>query len=416
MIGIMRGLSWLRSEGGLIRVSDVQLKRWLFCSAVLMAAICLSACHPSIQDDLVVEPEPSVDIQSALPSVDLESPTPEPPPSLTSTATVEPAIQYQIAEFFPSENYYLSFVSQEGKEQQSFCEYRRIRNGEDIQQRRIRPKDDLPYVQTISFDGAAIRDAYRRKNVGFTYDFTGWVKRGEGDVLLRDPIRLGEAWDVEGGTSSITAVGKLATLPVGELRVVQVTTQFDSGVRREMLFCPGIGMVADFEYQADGELISSVELAEYEENRDYRQTISFYYADRNDPERTRILYDLREVPIKTNQSMETTFRGYLQSKPQGSSLVALGQDVDINKITIRDKSLWVDFSVQMADMVTQAEMDPLLERTFLQALVNTFGGYFQAQNVYLQIEGEPYYSKSIVATADDVWHPELSTTERYPTS
>ena len=386
------------------------MKRLLLSLALVALSACLGACFgPAGGDPTRIEPiiEPIVTAEnSTAPHSATPGPTPSPARPLP-TVSIEPIYEYKVKEFFPTENYYLSYETADGLTLESFCEYRRERQGQDLVQRRLRIKgkqDGKPFIRTTAFDGQRICEVFDRKSTGFTYDFTSWAKLEGADILLQEPIELGESWKVDAGTSTITAVGKLVELPVGELRVVEVTTQYDDNSRREMLFYSKVGLVAEYHYDAEGQLTASERLAEYESDRNDKQIIRFYFADRSEP--GRLVYIPRTVPIEKNQSMERVFRDYLQRK-SGNTLVTLGDDIDINKITLKDGAVRVDFSVQMAEMATRSELRPELERGFLQALANTFGSYYQVERIYLDIEGEPYYSRNFAALSDDHWTLQL---------
>lgn len=294
--------------------------------------------------------------------------------------------------------------------QESYIEYRKQKGEEEIIQRRYISGSREPYVEVITYNSNEIVRRFLRTGVGYTYDFTG--RSDEPRTLLKEPIQIDAGWDIEGGRSVITAVGQLVTLPMGEVRVVEVSSQFEDGRRERTLYMEDVGMVAHYEYDENGQLVAGQEAAEYENGRKFVQTIRFFYADYTHADR-RIFYRPREVEVDSNPAMEKIFRDFMQSAPSDSTLLPLALGIDIKSIVLRGRSVYVDFSDELGYMAEQLNLNRKVEQAFLQALVNTFGEYYQADKVYLQIEGEPYASKFRVWTEDDYLSPSMENVERY---
>lgn len=334
-----------------------------------------------------------------------------PAPTLRNEPVETEEIAYTLADFCPSENLYISYLlSPEEKQQESYLEFRRQREDYETLQRRYLSSGQEPYVEVVAYNAGEIVQRYRREGVGYTYDFTG---RSEDErILLQEPIQLGAGWDIEDGQSEITAVGQLVTLPMGEVRVVEVSSRFENGQQERMLFMEDVGMVAHYIYDENQKLISGQEAAEYESGRKFNQMIRFFYADYANAD-GKIYYRSLEVPVDVNPSMGKIFRDLLQKAPSDSTLLPLSQGINIKNITLRGRSVYINFSDELGYMVDQLNLNRMVEPAFLQALVNTFGEYYQANKVYLQIEGEPYASKFRVWTEDDYLSPDLSNVERY---
>lgn len=370
----------------------------------------LAGCKSRTEEEspsVVVPSTPSPD-----PSIETSSPSPSPTVEESEEPVEVEEISYTVADFCPSENIYISYIlSPQQTQQESYCEYRKQKGEYELLQRRYIAEGAEPCVEVIAYNAEEIVRRFLREGVGYTYDFTG---RSDDSprILLKEPIQRDAEWEVEGGRSVITAVGDLITLPMGQVRVVEVTTYFDSGEWEQMLFMADVGVVAHYEYDEENKLRSGREAVEYESGRKFTQTIRFFYADYLDAS-GKIYYRPREVEVDINASMEKVFRDLLQSAPSDSTLLPLSHGIDIKGITLRGSAVYVNFSEELGYMADQLNLNRRVEPAFLQALVNTFGEYYQASQVYIQIEGEPYASKFRVWTEDDYLSPDMSKVERY---
>ena len=362
----------------------------------------------------VAETTPSVLVPatpSPSPSVQAETASPTPSATLISEPVESEELSYTLSDFCPSENLFISYLLTPGDSQQeSYIEYRKQKGENELLQRRYISGGREPYVEVVAYSPEEIVRRFSRQRVGYTYDFTS---RNDGaQTLLKEPIQVGTEWEIEGGKSRITAVGQLVTLPMGEVRVVEVNSQLEDGTRERTLYMEDLGMVAHYEYDAAGQLVAGQEASEYESGRKFIQTIRFFYADYADG-RGKIYYRPREVELESNPAMEKIFRDFLQNTPSDSTLLPLALGIDIKSISLRGRSVYINFSDELGYMADQLNLNRRVEPAFLQALVNTFGEYYQADKVYLQIEGEPYASKFRVWTEDDYLSPSKENVERY---
>lgn len=391
------------------------MKRVFLATLALLIFSSLCACTKRTENSPVIEPDAAVaysDDSSNTPA----SLTPSQRPSVLPpdpTATLEP-VSYGKGDFFPTEDFLLTYVTKDGGQEESFVEYRRDRSdGEYVQRRSIftREGSAAPYVDVYSMKKDGIYLSYERKNVGYCYDFTGRAQNNSSqELILPDKIEEGAHWDVEGGQSTITSIDKLVKLPVGELRTVEVTTQYEDGLSRRILFYSGVGIVACYEMDAQGNITESTELLDYEGGRNNKQRMYLYFADRAEP--AVIKYVWLDISYTTNQSMENVFRDALQRR-LGDTLVSLGKDVSIRKISLDQGSVRVDFSSEMSQMVRDAELWPELEVSLLRALANTFGSYYQVEKVYLDIDGVPYSSRSVQLLDDEYIETNYDRVQRY---
>jgi len=113
-------------------------------------------------------------------------------------------------------------------------------------------KDDQPMLATYAVlertpDTAIVQAGEERLAYAVTPD---GIARKEGvatgDFLIRNPIALGAAWPVVGGSAKIAAVGQTITVPSGDVYtdcVVVETLRADPARLSRTTFAPGVGPV-----------------------------------------------------------------------------------------------------------------------------------------------------------------------------
>lgn len=379
-----------------------------------LAALLLFGCNP--KEEVIAQPTPAAS-QEATPTV---RPTPAatatPMPTPTPTPTPEP---YAAADFLPMEDLFLRYeTEQAGIYKDSYVEY--IKKEDNALQRRTRlASEDAeagqdayePEVDVYCLQEGALVQIYHRQ-AGYTHNFisTALRKNETVEVLLKEPVSVGNSWPIEGGESEITAVDAQLSLPIGDVSAVEVTTRYEDGSFRIRYYMRGVGLVSESIFDPQGQQTSASNLSMREIGRAFKQVIYFYFGDQSDDS---IRYIRREISIKEGTSMTSRLADELRKIPSGSKLVSIPPSARIRSITPNyEGGVKVDFSEEfVTDMIADRQGELLL----LQALADTFGSYYQTSKVYFTIEGENYESRYRMIRTDKGEHYvcDVSTAQRY---
>ncbi len=215
-----------------------------------------------------------------------------------------------------------------------------------------------------------------QKRVGYTYRFDWRVNNCE-DILLMDPVEIGNSWPISGGTRSITAVDHIIDLPIGSYRAIEVTTSYDSGVKTLQYYVPDIGLVAEYTLE-NGEYTESFEVTLLSTDQGFSQLIRFYYAQ---PGSDSVRYENRSVNIKPKSSMGSRFVNQFRTVPSGKGLLAL-DDLSVKSIRLDGKGyVHVDFSSSLTKIVSS--VGRATESLILIALTNTFCEYYPRRTGFI---------------------------------
>lgn len=360
-------------------------------TAYALSALLLWGC---VSSDFPVETptnSPAVSEATPTPTADW---TPSPTPDLTPTPSPSPPptpsptpIVYKITDFLPTDDLHIRYESRlSGGKIQTYVEY----TGEDesaraVQHRVISNASGSPKVRVTRCENGRITVTYQKSGVGYTYRFLDYASNCE-DILLMDPVEIGNSWPISGGTRSITAVDHIINLPIGTYRAIEVTTSYDSGVKTLQYYVPDIGLVAEYTLE-NGEYTESYEATLLSTDQGFSQFIRFYYAQ---PGSDSVRYENRSVNIKPNSSMGSRFVNQFRTVPSGKGLLAL-DDLSIKSIRLDGKGyVHVDFSSSLTKIVSS--VGRATESLILIALTNTFCEYYQTDRLYITVAGDQYES------------------------
>lgn len=363
-------------------------------SALTAYALCALLLWGCVSSDVPVEtptnsPTASEETPSPTPVADLTpsptpgldpTPSPSPPPSPTPTV-------YEISDFLPTDDLHIRYESRlSGGHIETYVEYA-DENGSAraVQHRVISGASDSPKVRVTRCENGRITVTYQKSEVGYTYRFLDHSSNFE-DILLMEPVEIGNSWPISGGTRTITAVDHIIDLPIGPYRAVEVTTSYDSGMTTLQYYVPAIGLVAEYTLE-NGEYTDSYEATLLSTDQGFSQLIRFYYAQ---PGSDSVRYENRWVNIKPNSSMGSRFVNQLRTVPSGKGLLAL-DDLSIKSIKLDGKGyVHVDFSSALTKIVSS--VGRATESLILIALTNTFCEYYQTDRLYITVAGGQYES------------------------
>lgn len=227
---------------------------------------------------------------------------------------------------------------------------------------------------------------------GETYyreDFTqGPDLSSQGEVLLKEPLTQGTTWTLaDNRKRTISKIDVEINTPSGSYKTIEVTTE---GKDNKVLdyYAPNVGLVKSI-YRSNGMEVSS-SLSKNEKNVPLVQAVKFYYPNINDG---KIYFTEKKLSFNTNDLTKQVIEKELKNQPQGNLSRVIGPNAKIKSLYLnKDNKVYVDFT---KELVSEMNAGAGYESMILQSIVNTLGGYYGVDQVYLTVEGGPYSSGHI---------------------
>lgn len=216
------------------------------------------------------------------------------------------------------------------------------------------------------------------------------------EILLKGPLSKGTEWNLEDGSRRyISAIDAKVSTKAGEYECIEVTTERKNGEKDLHYYAPNIGLVKEI-YDVGNMGVTSV-LDVIEKDVRLTQVIRFYEPDEQG---NYMKYEDVEVSFATNDITRLT----LESKFREYGL--LKEKVGINSLYLNDDGmLYLDltksFIPEMANGTTG-------EYFAIQDLVNTLGGYYGVDKVYITLDGTLYESGHISKEKGESFKVDLS--------
>lgn len=252
---------------------------------------------------------------------------------------------------------------------------------------------------------------------GETYhkeDLTDMAKSEASDILLKAPIKEGNSWNTSSGDKrTITALDKSISTPFGELKALEVTTEGKDYIYKDY-YAKGLGHVKSvYTDKTNKEFVVTTEIKEINENSPITEDIKFFYI-KPEPTEFSIVYDTREIKIKTNEEVKDYFEKYLKTVPSSELTPLISKNTKINRMkSDQEKGIaYVDLSREFIDEMNAGSS---VESEILTAVANTFGSYFGVREVLLTVGGEPYSSGHILLEKNETLKTELDKARNFST-
>ncbi|MCC5889721.1 MAG: GerMN domain-containing protein [Alkalibacterium sp.] len=288
----------------------------------------------------------------------------------------------------------------EGMEYASFTRYPQFAYDSTLQMVESTAGTDVITVYEYTDD--EVREIFVRPETYFRDDFmnTGLDSmQDEHDIILQLPIEIGHSWESPTGTvSEITNVDFEYETPFGTFDAIEVTRTHDDS-QTVFIYAEDIGLVERVFTTSDDESEVISTLASRSKEQPEEIDLTVFPLDEN-------AEGLLAVPVTvelyTNDAIRYELAEVLRGKSGGSDAPPLLTDnVSINFMYLgNDDIAYVDFST---DLVDDMNVGAGIESLLLQGLVNTIGGYYSVEEVYLTVDNEPYASGHIEREEGETW-------------
>lgn len=204
------------------------------------------------------------------------------------------------------------------------------------------------------------------------------------EVLLMEPLEVGTTWVLtDGSERTITKVDADVSTPLGSYKAIEVVSKGKNDTVTDY-YVKDIGLVKTVFTGQDYEVSSS--LKEIEENAKRLESIQFYFPGEND----KLNRVEKEVSFQTNDSTSQILEDAYKEAGAGNFGVVLSANAKINGLTLNEDNI-VEIDLNSA-FRTEMNAGSGYEGMILQSVADTFGKYYNAQEVILTIEGKPYAS------------------------
>ena len=303
--------------------------------------------------------------------------------SISSQAPEDTTTEKQVMDFFPKTANKQYVYAGEGSEYASYNVFTDYEANNQKQTRTNNGGTEVVKVMAVEENQIVVL-----LNQGEIYTRENWLnkqlpsKNEERDSLIKAPIKIGTSWESIGErTSTITNVSVSITTPVGTFDTIEVTTEGTED-KEINYYAPDIGLVKSV-FSSETYNVTST-LSEINETP-LVQTIRFYYPE-SDGE-TMSFVD-KEVAFKTNDVTRKKLEEAYKVLPNDEVGKVLSKNTKILSLYLnKDGHVYVDFS---KELITEMNAGTAFETLMMQSLVNTIGGYYYTNEVFLTVENKPY--------------------------
>jgi len=229
----------------------------------------------------------------------------------------------------------------------------------------------------------------------------------EGDlseVILMEPLEKGTTWTLSDGRErAVTGTAEEVRTPLGTFSCIEVITEAKDSITIDY-YARDVGLVKTIFRSGGMEVSSTLESIEKDVAR--TEKIRFYYPD---IEQGKIKSKEKEVAWRTNDdTAEILEIAYAEAVGEyfGSSL-STGKVIKSLSLD-EENRVRLDFSASFTEAMNAGIA---YETMILQSIANTFGNYYNSEEVILTVEGKPYESGHILMKEGESIHVELEEAE-----
>lgn len=303
----------------------------------------------------------------------------------TSEQTSEkPAAKYTIKDIYPFVSNTMYDYEGKGNEYASYTVWVDYIKGNRIQLRINNGGTEVSRV--IENKNGELKLIYSREETYFREDFTS-KKANKNEILIKEPIAKGTSWTLPDGRKRyISNMDVNVSTPAGNFKAVEVTTE-GKDYKDIDYYAPNKGLIKT-EYVAKGMNVTST-IKKIQNKASLTQTVRFYYPNINDD---KLYYADKKLTFKTNDITKQTFEKMFKEAASEELGKPLSANVKIKSLYLNNDTVYVDFS---KEFITEMNAGSGYEGLILQSIVNTLGGYYGLDRVYITVENQPYSSGHI---------------------
>lgn len=307
-------------------------------------------------------------------------------PAATSNA-IQDSTTISLREYFPSNDNVMRRFKGHGNEFLDMSIYTEYQKEDLVQFHTNNGGTSSIEVYSVSDDQVVLtyveHEIYHRENM------LRAKSPDQGRIILKTPLKVGEVWtNPDGSISEITQVGRKLETALGLIDTIVIQNGDSS-----YYYGKGYGLVRA-EHKVGEELLYT-QLSEFQKNT---PNLEHFSMNAINAAGDGLQEQPADIPMLTNEVLRIKWAKTLVQTYPG-----LPQDLQINSLYKNrvDDMVYADFSKQ----ITQANYGAGMESLMIDGIVRTLVEYFDAQGVYLWVDGGDYQSGHLLIPKNELLKP-----------
>ncbi len=226
-------------------------------------------------------------------------------------------------------------------------------------------------------------ELYARENLSLL------PSEGDGEILLKEPLKVGTTWYVDGGIRSITDLKAKVDTPAGSFAAIEVTTIGNDTATRQY-YAPGIGLIKTVR---TGAFEDTSVLGTRTTGQPETMNLTLYYPKMNDT-KVVVTSDTAQAKLSSNDLLTDLLADYFRHPAETDVLPLMSEKTTIRSMSQDPVSgiVTIDFS---KEFISEMNAGSETEAAILQCVANTAGSLYGASQVIITIDGQLYESGHI---------------------
>lgn len=218
-------------------------------------------------------------------------------------------------------------------------------------------------------------------------------KKDREEIIIKEPLQVGNSWEVEAGVRKITAVDKEVKVPSGKYKALEVTTKYENsdGAKKVDYYTKNLGLIKTVYQGVDKNFRIETKLEEISKDVAKTYDIRFFYPNFHDENLVAHEY---AIDFTTDDDIKDIFMDKLRYPPKEGLTRLISKNTTLNKLEfLADGAIKIDFS---QELVSEMQAGHFLESMIIQGITNTFAEHYNTTQVYITLNGEAYQSGHIM--------------------
>ena len=234
-----------------------------------------------------------------------------------------------------------------------------------------------------------VRIAVERSELYAREDLSLLPSEGDGEILLKEPLKVGTTWYVDGGIRSITDLKARVDTPAGSFSAIEVTTIGNDTATRQY-YAPGIGLVKTIR---TGAFEDTSVLGTRTTGQPEPMNLTLYYPKMTDT-KVVVTSEMTQAKLYSNDLLTDLLADCFRHPAETDTMPLMSENTKIRSMSQDPVSgiVTIDFS---KEFISEMNAGSETEAAILQCVANTAGSVYCASGVIITIDGQLYESGHI---------------------
>lgn len=234
-----------------------------------------------------------------------------------------------------------------------------------------------------------VRIAVERSELYAREDLSLLPSEGDGEILLKEPLKVGTTWYVDGGIRSITDLKARVDTPAGSFSAIEVTTIGNDTATRQY-YAPGIGLVKTIR---TGAFEDTSVLGTRTTGQPEPMNLTLYYPKMTDT-KVVVTSEMTQAKLYSNDLLTDLLADCFRHPAETDTMPLMSENTKIRSMSQDPVSgiVTIDFS---KEFISEMNAGSETEVAILQCVANTAGSVYCASGVIITIDGQLYESGHI---------------------